>query len=75
MNVNAETLQHGTNMVMKLIGWCFMLQKDNESKHSVKITQDTEDKTEGRENHKQAATEGGCSKVRAKHVRGGNLMS
>ena len=32
----------------------------------------TEDKTEGRETHRQAATEGGCSKDLTKHLKGGN---
>ena len=32
----------------------------------------TEDKTEGRKTHKQAATEDGCSKDLAKHLKEGN---
>jgi len=83
----------------KLIGLRFILQMDNDPKHTAKATQVsqgkevgcfsmaksvtcsqpnracfslTEDKTEGRKTHKQAAAEGSCSKGLAKHLKGGN---
>ena len=34
----------------------------------------TEDKTEGRKTHKQVATEGSCSKVLTKHLKGGKSV-
>ncbi len=78
-----QTDAHIQPNATKLIGHSFTVQMDKYPKHTVKATQDfwrqrsqsnracfsvTEDKTEGRKTHKQAATQGGCSEDLAKHL-------